>query len=239
LTHSADAPLRGTIVHKILERFVTQKTDPADPNASQVLMEIADEELLNDCPWPAIRILWRARIAGFVPHFLAEEQKRRATSANFGTEMWGELKLPKVGFTLTGTADRIDLSEDGEALIYDYKTGKAPSADQQKHFDKQLLLEAAMVESGAFKALGVARTKAAIYIGLGSDLKDQPAPLKNAPPDETLQKFEDLISKWMDPTKGYTSRRANETLKFAGDYDHLARYGEWDETDDPVAVDLA
>ena len=234
LAQDASAPLRGTIVHKILERFVKDEIDPSDAGARNSLMLLADDVLAEHCPWPAVRILWRARIETFVPHFLSEEQKRRAFSANVDTEMYGKLELPKIGFTLVGTADRIDLSDDGEALIYDYKTGKAPTENQQKQFDKQLLLEAAMVERGAFKALGVVRTKAAIYIGLGSDLKDQPAPLADAPPDETLAKFEAFIAKWMDPEKGYTSRRANETLTFEGDYDHLARYGEWDETHDPL-----
>lgn len=239
LSHSAGAPLRGNIVHDILERFIKDKIDPNDPTADDRLMTLADEVLLEQCPWPAVRALWRARIESFVPHFLAEEQKRQAFSANVDTEMWGELPLPKVGFTLIGKADRIDLSDDGEALIYDYKTGKAPTEKQQKEFDKQLLLEAAMVERGAFKSLGAVRTKAAIYIGLGSDLKDQPAPLDDAPTHETLTRFEDFIAKWMDPTKGYTSRRANETLTFDGNYDHLARYGEWAETDDPIVEDLA
>ncbi len=239
LAHTPDAPLRGTIVHKVLERFVKQKIDPADADADDALLTIATDVLQEYCPWPAMRALWFARIETFVPHFLVEEQKRRAFSANVDTEMWGELKLSNLPFTLTGSADRIDLSDDGEALIYDYKTGKAPSAPQQKHFDKQLLLEAAMVERGAFKALGRVRTKAAIYIGLGGDLKDQPAPIDKEPPDETWEKFEGLIAKWMDPAKGYTSRSANETLSFEGNYDHLARYGEWDETDDPVAEDMA
>ncbi|KAG1713747.1 ATP-dependent helicase/nuclease subunit A [Nymphon striatum] len=234
LARAADAPLRGIIVHEILETFIKRNIDPTDPAAHDVIMKITDDTLLENCPWPAMRILWRARIASFVPHFLSEEQKRRATSSNVGTEMRGELRLPSIPFTLTGMADRIDLTHDGDALIYDYKTGKPPSADQQRHFDKQLLLEAAMVERGAFKALGKVRTEAAIYIGLGGDLKDVNAPLKDAPPDETLDKFERLITKWMDPAKGYTARRANETLTFTGDYDHLARYGEWDETDDPI-----
>lgn len=238
LTQDAGAPLRGTIVHKILERFVKDQIDPSDTSAADTLMSLADDVLKDQCPWPAVRILWRARIASFVPHFLIEEQKRRAISANVDTEMRGVLELPKIGFTLVGTADRIDMAHDGEALIYDYKTGKAPTKKQQKEFDKQLLLEAAMVERGAFKALGVVRTKAAIYIGLGSDLADQPAPLDDASTDETIQKFEAFIAKWMDPDKGYTSRRANETLTFEGDYDHLARYGEWDETADPVVEDL-
>lgn len=239
LAQSAGAPLRGTIVHKILERFVKNKIDPGKTDAHDQLMLIADDVLADQCPWPAVRTMWRARVESFVPHFLLEEQKRQAFSANVDTEMRGELVLPNVGFTLTGTADRIDLTQDGEALIYDYKTGKAPTVKQQKEFDKQLLLEAAMVERGAFKSLGVVRTSAAIYIGLGADLRDQPAPLKDSPTEDTLARFESLIAKWMDPSKGYTSRRANETLAFEGDYDHLARYGEWDETDDPVIEDLA
>lgn len=239
LAHTADAPLRGTIVHKVLERFVKQKIDPADADAADALLFIARDVLQEDCPWPAMRALWYARIETFVPHFLIEEQKRCAFSTNVDTEMWGELKLSNLPFTLTGTADRIDLSDDGKALIYDYKTGKAPTAPQQKLFDKQLLLEAAMVEQGAFKTLGRVYTKAAVYIGLGSDLKDQHAPLDEEPPEVTWAKFEGLIAKWMDPTKGYTSRSANETLSFEGSYDHLARYGEWDETDDPISEDMA
>lgn len=235
LAHTPDAPLRGTIVHKVLERFVKQGIDPSDSGARDALLNIAREVLDDQCPWPAMRALWFARIADFTPHFLVEEQKRRAFSANIDTEMHGSLKLANLPFTLTGTADRIDKSNDGEALIYDYKTGKAPSKKQQKHFDKQLLLEAAMVEQGAFKAVGAIRTQAAIYIGLGGDLKDQPAPLNEETPSETLVKFAGLIAKWMDPKKGYTSRSANETLTFQGDYDHLARYGEWDETDDPIS----
>jgi RecB family exonuclease len=95
-----------------------------------------------------------------------------------------------------------------------------------------------MVERGAFKALGRVRTKAAVYIGLGSDLKDQPAPLDDETPDETWARFEELIAKWMDPTKGYTSRSANEIMSFEGNYDHLARFGEWDEIHDAIAQDM-
>ncbi|HCP81222.1 MAG TPA: double-strand break repair protein AddB [Octadecabacter sp.] len=239
LAHTPDAPLRGTIVHKILETFVKADIDPAGPNAEDALRTIATEVLAEQCPWPAVRALWFARITSFIPHFLAEETKRRAFSTNVDTEMYGELALTNLPFKLTGTADRIDMSDDGEALIYDYKTGKAPSPAQQKHFDKQLLLEAAMVERGAFKAVGRVRTQAAVYIGLGSDLRDQPAPLKDEPTEETWSRFEGLMAKWMDPEKGYTSRSANETLAFEGTYDHLARYGEWDESHDAAPQDLS
>lgn len=239
LAQSADAPLRGIIVHEVLEQFVSDEIDPADPNAEETLLSIAQRVLEEHCPWPAMRLLWLARIAGFVPHFLKEEQKRRVLGTPAGTELRGRLELPELPFTLTGTADRIDLTAGGEARIYDYKTGKAPTENQQLHFDKQLLLEAAMVERGAFAPIPATRTEAAVYVGLGSDLKDQNAPLEKAPAHETLTRFIGLIRKWQEPMRGYTSRSANETLGFEGAYDHLARYGEWDETDDPKPEDMA
>ncbi|MBT8412560.1 MAG: double-strand break repair protein AddB [Octadecabacter sp.] len=239
LNHAADAPLRGNIVHDVLEQFVKSGTDPAAEDAADKLMAMADEVLDRDCPWPAMRTLWRARIEGFVQHFLLEETQRRASAVNFGTELWGESPLDTQRFTLTAKADRIDLNEDNEALIYDYKTGTVPSVKEQVHFDKQLLLEAAMVERGAFAALGAVRTKDAVYIGLGSQLKNVHAPLQDTPPQEVWSRFEGLIAKWMTHETGYTSRRSNASTRFAGNFDHLARYGEWDETHDAVPEDLA
>jgi hypothetical protein len=32
-----------------------------------------------------------------------------------------------------------------------------------------------------------------------------------------------------DPATGFPSRRSIKNLRFAGDYDQLARHGEWDE----------
>ena len=238
LAQSADAPLRGIIVHEVLERFITQQIDPASPTAEAELMAIADDVLATQCPWPAMRALWRARIKSFAAHFLTEEQDRQSDTRNLGTELRGEQALSTVAFTLTGTADRIDLDMYGEALIYDYKTGTVPSEKEQLHFDKQLLLEAAMVEKGAFKNVPTVRTKTAVYIGLGSTLKNQRAPLNKAPAMETWDRFEGLIAKWMDPAKGFTSRTANQTTQFEGPYDHLARYGEWDETAEAVVEDM-
>lgn len=230
--------LRGTITHRVLERFVNEGIDPNHAEAFINIMSIADEALSELCPWPAERILWRSRIAYFAPHFLAEETSRRLHLQNAKTELSGSLTFPNIGFTLRGTADRIDVNQNGTATIYDYKTGQIPSEKEQLSFDKQLLLEAAMVERGAFKSIGERQVHDAIYVGLGSQLKNLAAPLEKSPPEETLKRFESLISKWANPKKGYTSRRANQSTRFAGDYDHLARFGEWDETHEPIADDL-
>ena len=43
-----------------------------------------------------------------------------------------------------------------------------------------------------------------------------------------------LIGRYLLPQQGYAARRAVFTAKFPGDYDHLARFGEWEMTDAPV-----
>ena len=37
-----------------------------------------------------------------------------------------------------------------------------------------------------------------------------------------------LVGEYLSPAKGYASRRAVFGAAFPGDYDHLARFGEWE-----------
>ena len=47
-----------------------------------------------------------------------------------------------------------------------------------------------------------------------------------------------LIAQYQRPTRGYTSRRAMHKMRFEGDYDHLARFGEWDDSTAPTPEDV-
>ena len=84
------------------------------------------------------------------------------------TEVKGALPVG-TGFTLTARADRIDVTDDGSVVIYDYKTGKLPV---QKHVEDlyapQLSLEAAIAEAGGFEDLEQGgRQRARLYPRLG------------------------------------------------------------------------
>ena len=55
-------------------------------------------------------------------------------------------------FRLTAIADRIEIDREGQAYVFDYKTGAPPSNKQVKvGWSPQLTLEAAMIEAGAFE----------------------------------------------------------------------------------------
>jgi double-strand break repair protein AddB len=233
LTPEPDALLRGEVIHLILQRFLT---GPTQDRAG--LMTATDTVLAESCPWPTVRTLWRARIDRVADWFLATEQDRRAAGHPALLETLGKLTIPGFDFTLSAKADRIDLTPDGRALIYDYKTGIPPSDKQQRAFEKQLLLEAALVERGAFDTLGPRRVADAAYIGMGSKPALVPAPLTDLPPGQVWEEFLQLLTHWRDPARGYTARMAVARTTEAQDYDHLARFGEWDHATPPAPEDV-
>ena len=240
LVQSPDAPVRGIIVHEIMENFIKSVTaDPAKLTKSH-LLDTASAVLEAEAPWPAARIMWLTKIERIADWFIENEIRRQSYSspAAFEKAAKGSHVFPDLGFTLTGYADRIDRTDDGDILIYDYKTGAPPSKPEQKAFDKQLLLEAAMVEEGGFKEIGVATVAHAAYIGLGSKPVELAAPLEDEPPHEVLAKLHALITSYLSDEQGFTARRMVKTTDFAGDYDQLARFGEWDATTDPTPEDL-
>ncbi|MGJ8621801.1 MAG: double-strand break repair protein AddB [Yoonia sp.] len=235
LNPSADAPLRGNIIHAILETFIKNGHGPEDRDA---LMQIARDAFVQDCPWPTVRAQWLARMERSADPFLAGEAERQAQAVRSLTEKWGEIVVAPTGVTLTCKADRIDLTPDDQALIYDYKTGIVPSKKQQETFDKQLLLEAAMVERGAFEAVGKRPVAGAAFVGVNAAMKTVPAPLEGHPPDQVWAELEDLFTRWAAPDRGYTARLASFLKTDQGDYDHLSRYGEWDTDEEPQPVIL-
>jgi double-strand break repair protein AddB len=234
LRQSPDAPLRGIVLHEVMRRFIHATWDALPDEAEALLLSIAEEVLEDEAPWPAARRLWQARLAKVAPWFVATERARRQIAHPHLLEAYGKAEVGPPGFVLSGTADRIDIAPDGQVLIYDYKTGSPPSPEQEKAFNKQLWLEAAMAGRGAFGEDWQARHIA--YIGLGSGGKITGHEVTPAEIAEITAGFTQLIEHYMNESNGFPSRRAMEQVKFEGDFDHLARFGEWDETQDAVIV---
>ncbi|MCV2892639.1 double-strand break repair protein AddB [Lentibacter sp. XHP0401] len=229
-----DALLRGTILHTVMEEFV--KAAKADPSqrSHTALYTLARDILTREVPWPAARLIWLARFASVIDSFLTEEAGRAANSSFLKAEAEGALDLLDIGFTLKGKADRFDILNDGTLAIYDYKTGAPPTEKLRKHFDKQLPLTAVMATEGAFKDIPAETVGKLAYIGLGSNAGEAVLNPEEYDTATVLAEFKKLIMAFSEPDKGYPSRRAIQKEGFAGDYDHLARYGEWSSSDDPV-----
>lgn len=237
LVRLPDPRIKGIVVHDVLERFVNAvDADDALLNKESFL-SLATKLLERAIPWPTARLLWLGQLTRTADWFITTEAARRENTRRIGAEVTAAREIPALNFTLTARADRIDQTLDGRLILYDYKTGQPPTPAQQQKFDKQLLLEAAMAEAGSFADVPPADVAKAVFIGLGAS-KETPAPLDKEPPDKIWEEFWDLIRAYMQPSTGYTARRMLEKDTDIGDYDQLARFGEWDDTDTPVAEDL-
>jgi ATP-dependent helicase/nuclease subunit B len=229
LSGRPDARLRGEILHDIVEHFVRNRPPAETPAKAEArLLAMSDEILGAKVPWPSAQRIWRARIARIAAVFVAAEAIRAARGVPAVLEEKGSVPVENSGFTLTARPDRIDVLADGRVHIYDYKSGPPPSAKQQRSFDKQLLLEAAMAERGAFGAIGPCTVEGATYIQLGGDGREARVEISPESLGETWRSLARLIAAFDRRATGYTSRRAMFGAYSAGDYDHLARFGEWE-----------
>lgn len=233
LQAAPDARLRGIVIHTVLERFVRATVEDPQTLIEDALLALAEAVLDQEVPWPVIRQVWRARMARLAPQFVQDEAARQRLATPAGYEIEGKAMLEALGFTLTAQADRVDLDGLGRAHLYDYK-GTLPSDKQQAHFEKQLLLEAAIMERAGFGDLPPTPVARAVYVGVGANAKQATVDLEAQSPSEAWARLEQLIGAYGQLDQGYTARNAVFQERIVMEYDHLARYGEWDTSDTPV-----
>ncbi|MEL7115635.1 MAG: PD-(D/E)XK nuclease family protein [Pseudomonadota bacterium] len=238
LRRQPDAPLRGTVFHEVLESFVKQPISGVLETDCAAFIDCADAILAAHAGWPATRMMWLTRLRALATWFIDTEYARRSEGAPISLEARAELALSQVGMSLDGKIDRIDRLESGGLTLYDYKTGAVPTKDERKHFDKQLLLSALLAEEGVIGGLVAAPVAQIGYIGLGARPSFEPEQIEPDAIAVVKAELIRLLAMYRQDQQGYTSRRAIRTTDIVGDYDHLARYGEWDESDLPKPQDV-
>jgi ATP-dependent helicase/nuclease subunit B len=219
---------RGDAVHKALERFVNTYPGPLPDDAVARLCAIADTVFAELGTPKAALALWRPRFLRAARWFVEEERVRRTQILRSHTEIGGACKIAE-DFSLYGIADRIDVLTGGGAAILDYKTGKPPGPKQIKAFlAPQLLLEAAMLEAGAFEPLGLMPCRELLYVWFAGGR--EPGAIEEvdlALVAEALARLKDRVAEFAKPETPYRSRVAPYSTDIPGDYDHLARVREW------------
>ncbi len=246
-----DARDRGTMIHKVLERFVTEGHDVEAADATEIMDRMAGEEFAGLHAIGERRDIWRRRFQRAAAQFLAFERSRDTVVAQRFAERSGEMVFPELdGFVLRGKADRLDLRRDGTYEILDFKTGGVPPSKEMTAFEApQLLLEAAMLRAGAFAGLVPGDSAALTYIkiGLGPEafllfpFRVRSGLSLMAAVDEIeirLQRHvaEFLLSGTLPMTARIKPRETGGRKPRPGRYDHLARTDEWTLTsgvDDP------
>lgn len=244
LGEDADLSERGTLVHAILGRFIQDGHDPIGSNAEAKLMALAEEIFSALDAIPERRILWTARFASIAKEFIAFERKRDANIIKRHAELSGQMILnkPNGDFTLRGRADRIDERRDGTLEVLDFKTGAAPAPKDMNSFTApQLLLEALIAREGGFQNVPAIATASMRYLKLGFgpeafvettfeevgglDMSGAVAEIER----RLSRQIEEFLYSNTIPMSAQIF--PNPKQRYVGDYDHLARLGEWSSID--------
>ncbi|WP_116132845.1 double-strand break repair protein AddB [Tropicimonas sp. IMCC34043] len=242
LSPQPDARVRGTALHRIMEDFLAVRDDwQDDPALARAALDtIAQHHFAEATPLPSIRALWQARLMAIAGRLIEGETARLAEGAPTLTERSGGIDLSGLDFRLTARPDRVDRLNDGTLAVYDYKSGRPPSDKEVLYFEKQLPLEAAMLERGGFSGIEPSSVARMGYVSLGtSEDREVQADHDGARlADVSWQGLHRLIGNYGSRTQGYAAIRAAQLTSYAGDFDHLARFGEWDLTDRAVPLPI-
>lgn len=122
--------VKGTLVHRALERlFWFHDRGRRTPAAAAAELAIAWDELQSDPEYLALALTpdqadgLRTEAGALVQNYFALEDPNEVTA--IGVELSLEARIGLL--RLRGIIDRLDLNSDGELVVIDYKTGRAPS----------------------------------------------------------------------------------------------------------------
>lgn len=226
---------RGTIIHTALETFGRKFPDHLPDDALAELTRIGERLLNEKIRQPEMRAYWQPRFYRIAEWFVNWEAARRAQGWHIqGCEMEGCITFDAPGgsFHLKARADRIDRAKKDVVDIIDYKTGSVPSKKQmESDLSPQLPLEAAMILNGGFADLPAVSVDRLIFLKLTGgaepgeeityDLQSEAVAIAAL---DGLKAYVAAFDRLETP---YRSRLRVQYLRYAGDYDHLARSKEW------------
>ncbi|HEX2801403.1 MAG TPA: double-strand break repair protein AddB, partial [Phenylobacterium sp.] len=233
-----DARARGTAIHAAFERFALGHPRELPPDAASIF-EALYVQALRDQGMPEESLARETALAREAAAWVAEiEAERRADGRRIHVELKGQTGFDAPGgrFELNARADRIEIDPQGFGHILDYKTGKAPTANEVRSgFSPQLTLTAAILVRGGFAELGAPRPGDLTYLEVTGRKPAGRVETRAAAGEESAEAAEHawrgvqaLIAQFDEPGRPYLSRTAPQFVKARmSDYDHLARVFEW------------
>ena len=225
----------GGLFHAVFERYAAGNQPENHDARVNRLIALFDAIAENYSFGHEHRAFWRTRAEESFDWFARWDAAQRKAGRPAVIEARGEWSFDHEGrrFTLGAKADRIDLTNEGAAVIFDYKTGAPPPTEpQEKTFSPQLPLTALIARHGGFEQLGAVDVKGFAYVKV-INRKGDVADTRALYGDDCRQASENaerglkaLLTHFLDPSSAYLSQPRPQFLDAFGDYDHLARRRE-------------
>lgn len=233
LEQQSKQQLFGMAVHEALERFLKENSHSSDIKR---LMNFGLDSLKSNGFDEGDIAFYLPKFEQMAQWFLARQSERfDAVNVSY-VEQKGSVVLPLPGgdFTLSGTADRIDILSNGTAELIDYKTGAAPKPKEvHAGYAPQLPLEAYILTQNGFADVGTNKVGELSYWKLSG--KEDGGKITSLAEEgnadklieKTVSGLKRLITTFDDETVAYESCPAPEKAPKYNDYEHLSRAKEW------------
>ena len=127
--------VKGTLVHAALERlFWDHPVGDRTPEAAQSALKTVWDELQSDPEFIELALDGEQAAAFLDDAHVLVQNYFRIEDPNAVRSVGVELGLeaPIGDMVLRGIIDRLDLTDDGDLIVVDYKTGRAPSAQFER-----------------------------------------------------------------------------------------------------------
>lgn len=243
LEEDINTAIRGTILHEILESFVSKYPKKLPTNAKDEFLELSNQKLHEHIHDRNLINFWWPRIQRFADWYLPFEQNwRDYKGMPLTTEISGHTTLQLntgSGFKLSAKADRIDRTHEGTLAIIDYKSGNIPtSKDIESGYTPQITATGFIASQGGFEQIDDGAKQDITYLGFwpisgSSSSPNTDKTVKNDAIEQLIDEAANGITKlaeiFSDPQVPYYSLpRLDKALpKNWQDYAHLARVAEW------------
>lgn len=159
----------GSFVHKIFEQY-SRNYNKSIVDKVQLMLDIS-ENILSTIILPLYtQKIWRIKLAPIVESFIAFDEMRRSDFKYVYPEQKGEIFLNIAGqeIKIIGVADRIEVDEQEQSVVIDYKTGSLPSRkDIDCGLSPQLIIAGLMMQEGGF-GIKVRNVKQIMYVKISS-----------------------------------------------------------------------
>ncbi|MEO0608592.1 MAG: PD-(D/E)XK nuclease family protein, partial [Pseudomonadota bacterium] len=234
----ADVRVRGTAIHKALERFELERIS----ETPEALLEVLEAELRAGGESEADLIALRLkRLEVCADYLIWRSEQSHSIIGDPYTEERGSLRLSIAGkgFELSGTADRIEMRVDGGIAVLDFKTGRPPSEKQVRAgLSPQMPLQGLIAREGGYEKLGPVEVGALTYIQFGTQFdvreigsgaargKIEPKSVSETIADAEAGLIE-LLTAFANPDHPYLSAPRPERVAYESVFSRLARRDEW------------
>lgn len=162
----------GNFVHKLIEQYTNKYESITTQDKQEYIKGLCSKYLDAEILPESTKKIWSIKFTQIAGSFIEWDEQRRSQSCSIYTEIKGSMEFTIKGkkLRIMAIADRVEVDQEGNLTILDYKTGAIPTKkDVFAGLSPQLIIEALIAKAGGFSIIPSAKSSIKlIYVKIAS-----------------------------------------------------------------------